>query len=88
MNQPSPAMLDEEEDVERLEEESVHREEVAGPDLGSVILQKGAPGLGRWRPPCLVQVAAHGLAANLEAESEQFTADALGAPERISHAPS
>jgi hypothetical protein len=76
----SATVINKEEDIQVLEGRGVDGEEVARPYVGSVIGEKGSPGL-RWRvSPSLEPIAPHGLGAKLESQREKLTADPTGAP--------
>ncbi|MEO6398939.1 MAG: hypothetical protein ABIP13_10770 [Tepidiformaceae bacterium] len=79
----APAMIDEEEDVERPKREGWQGEEVARPNLWRVVLKEGAPGLGRRAAASLVHVPAYRFAANLVAEAQELAADTLGFSEQV-----
>jgi hypothetical protein len=64
MNQPAAVVSDEEEDVEGLESERLHREEIGRPDVRRVIAQEGAPTLRRRATPVRSPVPSHGLSAD------------------------
>ena len=81
VNELAPTVLDEEEDVERLEGEGWHGEEVAGPNAWRVVLKEGAPGLGRRAAASLVHVPAYRFAADLVSQAKDLAADALGTPQ-------
>jgi hypothetical protein len=73
-------VADQEEDIEGLEAQGLDHEQVSCPDGLSVVGKEGTPALaGRsgWPAP---PVAADGACADDDAELEQLTADALGAP--------
>ena len=46
----SPFMGQHQEDIQNLEADGWHSEEIDGDQLADVVLQKGAPRLGRWFP--------------------------------------
>ena len=76
--------LGHEEREERPEEHVVDLEEIARPDVGGVVAEEGGPGLTMrsWRPR-LPHVPLHGPFGDLDADFEQFAADALGAPQSV-----
>ena len=59
-----------EEDVQRLEGERLHGEEVRSPELRAVVGEEGSPGLGRRTPQRPPPIAPHRLRAHLVAERE------------------
>jgi hypothetical protein len=79
----APVVADEEKDVQGLEEESLNREEVAGPDHRRVILEEGTPRLRRRPPTCQIDIPPDGLAADVEPQVEELTSDVLSAPEPV-----
>lgn len=83
MDEPTPVMGDEEENVERLQADSRDGEEVGRPDVRGVVPQEGAPGLRWWPLAGLSPVAADRLSANVEAQLAQFAADADASPARV-----
>jgi len=83
VNQLSPPVLDGEEDVQSAEEQGRHREEVTGPDLPGVIGAECTPGLRGRSAPSFVHVAPYTLCADLDTKLQEFTADTLGAPQRV-----
>jgi len=73
----------EEEDVQHLESQGLENQEVGGPDHLRVIGEKGAPTLARrWRMAAS-PVAPDRAGTDDNAELEELTADALGAPEPV-----
>ena len=75
MDDASSLVMHDDEDVDRLEEES----EITGPDILSMVSQKRSPIL-TWVPLAhLAHVAFDGALVDLDAQLEQFTADLLGA---------
>jgi len=83
MYQPSPQVGDEEEDVEGLEGECLDGEEVGCPDVGCVVPEKGAPGLGRRAASGFSAVAADRASADAVAQLAEFPHDAHAAPAGI-----
>jgi hypothetical protein len=76
-------VADQKEDVEALEGERLDHEQISCPDGTCVVGKEGTPDLaGRpgWPAP---PVAADGAGADDDAELEQLTADALGAPVQV-----
>jgi hypothetical protein len=83
MHQLPPAMNDEDQHVQRLEGECRYREQVARPEVVSMVAQEGAPGLARcvrWSSPA---VAPDGTIADDDAQLEQLASHALEAPPSV-----
>src|SRR5258706_12965668 len=82
MENSAPVMSQNQEDVEDLEPNCWHSEEIDRDQTGRVVLQKSAPSLRRRssQPHHVLRNAGLG---NLDAELEQFAMDAWSAPERI-----
>ena len=83
MYQPSPQVGDEEEDVEGLEGECLDGEEVGCPDVGCVVTEKGAPGLGRRAASGFSAVAADRASADVVAQLAELSYDAHATPAGI-----
>lgn len=83
VNEPAPAMRDEDDDVERLHGDGLNREEVGRPDVGCVVPEESSPGLRRWAAVDRSAVAPDGPGAYLIAQLAQFADDAHAAPERV-----
>src|SRR5260370_2651936 len=82
MHDPSSVVSHNQEHVQDLKPDRRHSEEVDRHHRLGVILKEGLPVLRR-RLPLAYDVLAHASLADLDAEFEQFTVDAGGAPERI-----
>ncbi len=78
------AKLGNDEGEEWPKENVGHLEEIAGPDVSGVVAEEGGPGLTRWSWwPSLSHVALNRALGDLDADLEQFAADALGTPETV-----
>jgi hypothetical protein len=75
---------DEEERKERSKEEIGELQEVTGPDLSCVVVQKGCPLLASW-PVCAnsPHVLLNGSLADTKAQFQEFSANPLCTPEPI-----
>src|ERR1700694_3937416 len=72
------------EDVVAAEPEVAEFNEVAGPEGSCLLTKEGGPTLTVWRRAAdLAQVPLDGSLGDGDAELEEFTADALGAPEAV-----
>lgn len=80
MNNLSPSVLDEHQNVQNVEGDGKHSEKNAGNDLTGVILQKGAPGRRRYlgRP---YHVLLDGRLADGVSELEKLTLNPRRAPQ-------
>src|SRR5947207_1237391 len=74
MHHPTRAELDNEEGIQLAKEQIGHGQEVAGPDIGSVVVQKRAPGLTRrtWQPG-LTHVLLNGAFGHPNPDFQQLT---------------
>jgi hypothetical protein len=79
---PTPIVRQHQEDIQDLEPDRRHREEVDRDHGFDVILQKGAPSLG-GRPAMTYHVLADAGLADVDAELQQFAVDARCSPQRI-----
>ncbi len=86
MDHPSGLEFDEEEREERSKEEIRDLQEIAGPDIRRVIVQKGRPLLPSWLW-CAdgSHILLNGALADMKTEFQQFPTDTLSAPEPILH---
>src|SRR5215472_10581976 len=76
--------FDNEEGEQRAEEEIGDREEVAGPDLLSMGVEEGLPGLSTWPGGAHgSHVLLNGPLADAYPQLEQFASDALCSPESV-----
>ena len=76
--------FDNEEGEQRAEEEIGDREEVAGPDLLSMGVEEGLPGLPTWPGGAYgSHVLLNGPLADAYPQLEQFASDALCSPEPV-----
>ena len=77
-------MLNDNEYKERSEEKVVDLDEVAGPDMWSMVLQECRPGLTGWRRIVTpVHILLNGSFADADAQLEQFAANPFCAPRQI-----
>ena len=83
VKQLTASVVDEEDDVERLEGQGLDDEEVSGPDRLSMVGQESAPALAGRSRVATPAVAAYGARTDHDAELEQLAADALGPPEGV-----
>jgi hypothetical protein len=67
-------MTHHDEDVQNAERDRGHGEEVAGSDIGNVVIQKRSPRLGR-RFPLADHILGHGLFGDVVAQEKQFRQD-------------
>ncbi len=82
MHDPSTVVRKDEEDVERLEANGGHREEVYRDHRVNVVLQEGPPRLGGGISAA-DHVFAHAGPADVDAQLEEFAVDAPGTPNRV-----
>ena len=76
-------MMDYEEHIERLEEDRLHAEEVAGPYGRSVLLEERAPAWIRLPVPGTAHVFCDATGRHFEAEYRQLRLDPALAPEAV-----
>jgi hypothetical protein len=75
--------LDDKESKERAEEEIRDRQEVAGSDVVSMVMQKGGPGLRRRSYTPCSHVFLDRALGDLNAQFEQLPSDTLRTPQAI-----
>src|SRR6185436_4148725 len=80
VNHPTRALVDEEEEKQRAEEEVVGLDEVAAPDVMGVVLHERGPGLASWSTTNVADVLLDGALAERDGELEHLTADPLRTP--------
>jgi len=79
-------VLDYEENVKRVEQEGLHAEEVAGPYVRRMKLQKCSPTHGRASiVACCTHVLGHGSGRHLEPQPCQLSLYSLLAPKTVFH---
>jgi hypothetical protein len=83
VEQLSPFVADEKEDIEAPEGHGVDDEQVGGPDAAQLIGQEGSPALAPHWPRLPPSVSADGTVAHHHAQLQQFSAYALGPPAGI-----
>jgi hypothetical protein len=83
-NAPS-AMVEDHECIEEPEADRRHDEQIHRGDACGMVAQERLPALTRWRPASR-HVLGHRRLCNLDAELQQLTVEAGGAPERIGKA--
>src|SRR6266571_8581184 len=83
LNQLPALVADEEEHIKGLEADRLHHEQVRRPDALDLIPQKRFPGLTSLRLGTPPSIAANRSIADHDRQLEEFSADALGAPQRI-----
>src|ERR1022692_1650235 len=74
------ALVDEEEQEQRPEQEVVGLDEVAAPDVLRMVLNEGGPGLASGAPTNGANVLLDGALAERDGELEHLAADPFGAP--------
>jgi len=79
----SAVMGDEEEHIQGAKEQRVDGEQVGCPNAGPVIVEEGQPRLARSSRRTTPSIATNGPGADGNAELEQLTAYALGAPQTV-----
>ena len=83
MDQLTPAVRDEHEDVQRVERQPLDGQQVSRPDARSMVGEEGPPGLARRAIRTMPAVAPDRAVADRDAEFEQLTTDPLDAPPGI-----
>ena len=83
MDQLTPVVGDEHQNVEGSKRQGGHGEQVGGPDLGPVVGEEGTPRLARWADGPMPAMAANRAIADRSAELEEFAPDPFGAPDGI-----
>ena len=82
MHDATGVQFDDHKDVQGAKEQIVDNSEVTSPDVGCVVLQEGAPGLTIF-PPCDGHVLLDRALADLDAQLQQFSADAFCTPQKV-----
>jgi len=83
MNQLPALVADEEEHIQGLKADRLHHEQVRRPDALDLVAQECSPTLAPlplWTPP---SIAAYRSIADHDPQLEEFSADALGAPQTV-----
>src|SRR5438477_12389486 len=75
VHQLAPAVLDEHQDVQRLEGERRHREQIGRPEVVRMLGQERAPGLARWTLRSTPAIAPNRAVADDYAQFEQLASD-------------
>ena len=83
MDDFSALQFNDEEGKERTEEEVRDGQEVAGPDLMCMVMQEGGPRLRGGSCAFRAHVLLNGAFGDVNAQLEQFSANALGSPQAI-----
>src|SRR4030042_2972174 len=83
VNELPPAMRDEQEHIQGLEGRGLDREEVRCPDMGCVVLEEGAPGLGGRAMYHLPTVAADRASAAVVGRLSELTLNPYAPPARV-----
>src|SRR6266571_9541467 len=83
LNQLPALVADEEEHIKGLEADRLHHEQVRRPDALDLIPQKRFPGLSSLPLGAPPSIAANRSIADHDRQLEEFSADALGAPQRV-----
>jgi hypothetical protein len=83
MYQLAPTMRNEHQHVQRLERQPGHCEQTSRPQVMSVIVQEGPPGLTRRAPRSTPAVAPNRPVAHDAAQLEELASDSFGAPEWV-----
>src|SRR6266705_1621658 len=81
-NKVSARQPDDDQAVEQIKANGWNNEQIHGSDVRCVVVQEGAPSLGR-RAASLDHVLRNAGLRDLEAELEQLTMDARRSPQRI-----
>jgi len=84
MQNPAPAMLDDEEAVQELERQRRHSKEVEGNDHFTMVSEEGEPVFGSIAAsPQALQISGDSAFGDLEAELQKFSMDLRCSPVRI-----
>ncbi len=77
MDQPAPLVLDKEEDVQGLEGQGLHHEQICCPDPSQLIAEEGPPGLAWWPSRLEAPVATDRPGTHQQAKLQQLAPNAL-----------
>ena len=83
VHQLASTVGNEDQDVQRLERQRWHRQQVGGPEMVGVVTQECAPTLTGWAPRRSPAVPPNQAVGDLDAELEQLPADPLGASQAV-----